>query len=301
MSLEKETRKVFKQIHEGILKDKTASNRFRSMLTTAYLGVEDSFFHGKVCLDAGCGSHGGGIYNLFSLGAEKVYGLDVDSTFVEPVKKVLEDGGFNGKYQLDIGSVLELPYPDNFFDYVQCHGVLHHTADAKKGLREMHRVTKPHGIIYITIMGKGGLFHDLVFDYLRPRYKNDREFKKQVDSLRLEQIHKQLDWLIDNIKQETPEDKQGAQLLIGLKELINQDYILSWWDALQAPSYDRFTEEEVRGWFVECGCYDIERVSRYPVYKNIRVVLAPLYFHYYSELARLLYGEGVIQLRAYKK
>ena len=42
-----------------------------------------------VCLDAGCGSHGGGIYNLFSLGAEKVYGLDVDSTFVEPVKRYL--------------------------------------------------------------------------------------------------------------------------------------------------------------------------------------------------------------------
>ena len=105
--------------------------------------------------------------------------------------------------------MLELPYPDNFL--ITCNVMEYYTTpQMQKGIKRDAPVTKPHGIIYITIMGKGGLFHDLVFDYLRPRYKNDREFKKQVDSLRLEQIHKQLDWLIDNIKQETPRINRRA-------------------------------------------------------------------------------------------
>lgn len=60
-------------------------------------------------------------------------------------------------------------------------------------------------------------------------------------------------------------------------------------------------EKDVKRWFVECGCYGIKRISRFSIYKNIRVILAPLYFYYKSELSKLLYGEGVIQMRCYKK
>ena len=39
---------------------------------------------------------------------------------------------------------------DNFFDFVHCAGVLHHTTDLPAGIKELARVTKEGGILVIT-------------------------------------------------------------------------------------------------------------------------------------------------------
>lgn len=43
----------------------------------------------------------------------------------------------------------DLSYPDNFFDIVHCVNALDHTVDAIKALKEMYRVTKPGGYVYL--------------------------------------------------------------------------------------------------------------------------------------------------------
>ena len=43
----------------------------------------------------------------------------------------------------------KLTYPDNFFDVVHCVNALDHTADTEKALKEMYRVCKPGGFIYL--------------------------------------------------------------------------------------------------------------------------------------------------------
>lgn len=46
-------------------------------------------------------------------------------------------------------SMEELSYKDSFFDIVHCVNALDHTPDPKKALKEMYRVTKPKGFIYL--------------------------------------------------------------------------------------------------------------------------------------------------------
>ena len=57
-----------------------------------------------------------------------------------------------------MADVLELPFEDSYFDFVFCNGVLHHTDNMEKGIREMYRVLKPNKLAYLYIYGDGGLY-----------------------------------------------------------------------------------------------------------------------------------------------
>ena len=58
-------------------------------------------------------------------------------------------------------TALELPFADAEFDFVCCSGVLHHTRGVERGLREIHRVLKPGGSLYLLLYGAGGVFWPL--------------------------------------------------------------------------------------------------------------------------------------------
>jgi SAM-dependent methyltransferase len=58
-------------------------------------------------------------------------------------------------------TALELPFADAEFDFVCCSGVLHHTRSVERGLREIHRVLKPGGSLYLLLYGAGGIFWPL--------------------------------------------------------------------------------------------------------------------------------------------
>lgn len=44
-----------------------------------------------------------------------------------------------------------LPFPDNCFDLVYSWGVLHHTPDMERALREILRVLRPHGVLKVML------------------------------------------------------------------------------------------------------------------------------------------------------
>ena len=121
------------------------------MISHEFFQVDESFFNDKICLDAGCGSNVNGTRALINLGAKKVHAfdLDVEPSFIETAQKFLKK--FEGKYELKSGSVLDIPYEDNFFDFVYCNGVLHSTTDLFGGLSELSRVTKHGGTLYFSI------------------------------------------------------------------------------------------------------------------------------------------------------
>jgi SAM-dependent methyltransferase len=48
-----------------------------------------------------------------------------------------------------VGDVQALDFPDDTFDVVHAHQVLQHVADPVQALREMHRVTRPGGLIAV--------------------------------------------------------------------------------------------------------------------------------------------------------
>lgn len=111
--------------------------------------------HGvKKVLDLGCGSGRHTVY----LAKHKfdVYGFDIARKGIEITKNWLKEKGF--KANLKIGSAYKrLPYKDNFFDAIISTQVIHHAKIEKirKLIREIERILKPKGLIFVTVSKKG--------------------------------------------------------------------------------------------------------------------------------------------------
>ena len=53
-----------------------------------------------------------------------------------------------------IGSILDIPFDKNTFDYVICTEVIEHTVNPKQAVKELSRVLKPGGILILTVPNK---------------------------------------------------------------------------------------------------------------------------------------------------
>lgn len=116
-------------------------------------GFDTAWFRGKRCLDAGCG---GGRYSIAMarLGAAEVIGCDVSS---EGIRDCRRRAAEMPMVSFEQASVLNLPFANESFDFVCSSGVLHHTADPAQGLREITRVLRPDGRVYLLLYGARGL------------------------------------------------------------------------------------------------------------------------------------------------
>lgn len=121
---------------------------------------------GGECLDAGCGS---GRYTIAmaKCGARHAVGVDISERAIREARLRADRLGFGARIEFVRGSVIDLPAEWNGrFDFVCSNGVVHHTPDPTKGLREIHRVLKSGGSAFIMVYGKGGLFWALT-DFVR--------------------------------------------------------------------------------------------------------------------------------------
>lgn len=105
-------------------------------------------FQGKKVLEVGVGA-GTDFQQWVRAGAE-AYGIDLTPEGIEHVRKRLDIYGLTAK-DLRVADCENLPFPDNFFDCAYSFGVIHHTPDTPKALREMIRVTKPQGEVRVMI------------------------------------------------------------------------------------------------------------------------------------------------------
>ncbi|KAK0238920.1 UbiE family methyltransferase [Armillaria nabsnona] len=99
-------------------------------------------------LDVGCGP--GTITAGFAVLAPQghVTGIDMGAEVLEHARASAEQQALTN-ITFQVGSVLELPFPDNTFDIVHAHQVIQHTTDQVKALQEMRRVTKDGGIVAV--------------------------------------------------------------------------------------------------------------------------------------------------------
>lgn len=96
---------------------------------------------GEKVLDIGCGL-GYFLLKLKGSGAE-LHGLDPSEESIEYVKKNITE-------HAKVGSVEEIPYPDNMFDKVLFCEVIEHVEDDEKVLREIRRILKPGGRLVVS-------------------------------------------------------------------------------------------------------------------------------------------------------
>jgi ubiquinone/menaquinone biosynthesis C-methylase UbiE len=106
---------------------------------------------GARVLDVGCGT-GEYVYRANELGFSAC-GVEP----AEAMRKVAIEKNPNSKI-LD-GVATALPFPDKSFDLVICIEVLRylHRADNRQALREMHRVLRPDGMMFLTSVNKYAL------------------------------------------------------------------------------------------------------------------------------------------------
>ncbi len=297
---EQSTRTIFDEIHRAQGDDQEIFNRLTSLLTTDYLGVDEDWFTGKVCLDAGCGSNANASYSMLSMGAKKVYAFDLDpgsgESILQTVPKYLSD--FEGKYELQLSNVLDMDYENDFFDFSNCAGVLHHTADLYRGMTELARVTKPSGTLYVLINGSGGLIRDIT-NLLRDKYHEDAKFRCFIDNLTEERFAEIASWISEEMSEH--DDDMGNRVSMELfKVLFDRDLVLTIKDRIAAPVYHEFSEDDIVDWLSSNGFSQVQRLTRYPRYKNVRRFLSPLYNSYSHELSKMLFGSGQMGIKATK-
>jgi SAM-dependent methyltransferase len=96
---------------------------------------------GKRVLEIGCGLGTDGAQ--FAQAGADYTGVDLTEAAVELARKRFELFGLPGK--LRTADAEQLDFPDESFDVVYSHGVLHHTPDITAAVREIHRVLRPGG------------------------------------------------------------------------------------------------------------------------------------------------------------
>ncbi len=113
------------------------------------LGVSPEDYIYRTVLDLRCGT---GEYALWyaTHGARQVTGVDLsDGSLARAREQADQYHVQNATFVKQ--DVLALEFPNNQFDYSYSVGVLHHTGDPFRGFQEMVRVTKPGGVVIVSL------------------------------------------------------------------------------------------------------------------------------------------------------
>ena len=101
--------------------------------------VDFGGYPGQSVLDVGCGV--GNDLSRFARGGAQVTGIDLAPHSIELAKRNFQQRGLTGEFLVMDGERMALP--DDHFDLVYCHTVLHFTPQPGRMISEIHRVLKP--------------------------------------------------------------------------------------------------------------------------------------------------------------
>lgn len=80
---------------------------------------------------------------VFSKLGFSVFGTEFDKDCIQFIQPILPNAA------LSLGDLLEIKYPDNFFDVINIYHVIEHVLDPVEYIKELRRILKPDGIMLI--------------------------------------------------------------------------------------------------------------------------------------------------------
>lgn len=111
---------------------------------------------GKNVLEIGTGNGADGA--MFAMNGAHYTGVDLTEAALQATRKHFEVLGLPGRFERE--NAESLSFPDENFDWVYSHGVLHHTPNTQRAIDEVWRVLKPDGRAIIM------LYHKRSFNYV---------------------------------------------------------------------------------------------------------------------------------------
>lgn len=113
-------------------------------------------------LDVGCGTGKFASRVLEKFPETSVWGIDLCHGMLEQGMHRVKH--WQGRYQVAEANAERLPFADNSFDVVTCTHSFHHYPDQVRAAREMHRVLRPGGRLFISEGDRDRLWGWLIFD-----------------------------------------------------------------------------------------------------------------------------------------
>jgi ubiquinone/menaquinone biosynthesis C-methylase UbiE len=159
----------------------------------------------KKCLDIGIGS-GWSMHSLLASGCSQCDGIDISKERLKQTDNLLKSHDFNN-YNLKLGDAENLEHcHSDYYDYVNYLDILEHLPDYNKGIREVYRVLKKGGLVYVKTPNNytdselqlhhyGQTLFSLLFPQHVPPPGSDnlmlRDDLKRLSEEEQEQVHKE--------------------------------------------------------------------------------------------------------------
>lgn len=298
--INEETRAIYHKQHSRVVNSETTMKRFLNMIQEEYFGLPEGFFAKANLLDAGCGDTAKLLVRFHQFGCEDLTGIDLGTDFIPVAKANLTRHNIpNEHVHLISASIDALPFEDESFDFVCCHGVLIHLANfdqVKRAFSELARVTRRGGYLYTVYGLYGGLF-EAVYPAIREYYHNNSEFRALIDDITTDNFRK----LLEFVNRELESRGDGGFDPYSLSSLFDEDFCVTLQNLIQAPVRLQISPEFIEQKYSEHGFASLRRLKRYVHRTNIRKFFAPLHFHSGHPVSRILYGSGNLEYIAQKK
>jgi ubiquinone/menaquinone biosynthesis C-methylase UbiE len=114
-------------------------------------------------LEVGCGVGTDGAQ--FAKAGADYTGIDLTEAAVDLTRRRFEIFNLPGTFR--VADAEKLDCPDNSFDLVYSHGVLHHTPDTAAAIREVHRVLRPGGRAVVMLYHRNSYNYRVNISILR--------------------------------------------------------------------------------------------------------------------------------------
>jgi len=230
MSMDKTTteniKELYDQVQFGYLNYDRARHNPLLFDQVSQLGQNQRLY------DIGCGNgYWMERYVESGLRKDQIIGVDLSPRNVEH----LNAEGF----QALCGDVLQLGLPDEVSDLTVCNGVIHHTVDPFRAFKELVRITRPGGTIYLSVYNIWNPYYYLVHKMTFPfRFLYWRGHKWVADAMYpVARLFFQIPIFL--LVGRLLDDRSGRTLFL---------------DQVMTPRAHLYSQRKVRRYAERCGC-----------------------------------------------